>query len=137
MPLSSSRPPSSEALVEAAALADLGSLLRRRRHRSAAREPLSSAIERATRCGATGVAERARAELLATGSRPRRTLCEERDALAPSEQRVAALAAQGRTYRGIAAELFITPKTVEAHLRSVYRKLGINGRDGLAAALSA
>jgi DNA-binding NarL/FixJ family response regulator len=58
------------------------------------------------------------------------------ESLTPSERRVAEMAAEGPTNREIAQALFVTPKTVEVHLSSVYRKLGINARSQLAAALA-
>ena len=67
-------------------------------------------------------ADRARAELARTKVAPGR------DVLTPSERRVAELAASGKTNRGVAAALFISPKTVEANLARIYRKLGINSR---------
>ena len=67
-------------------------------------------------------ADRARAELARTKVAPGR------DVLTPSERRVAELAASGKTNRGVAAALFISPKTVEANLGRIYRKLGINSR---------
>ena len=59
----------------------------------------------------------------------------QRDQLTPQELQIALLLAGGRTTREAAASLFISPKTVEYHLRSVYRKLRIGSRDGLAAAM--
>ena len=94
-------------------------------------------MDRAHRCGARGLAERAAEELRATGARPRRHAQTGRDALTASERRVAALAAAGRSNREIAQELFVTVATVETHLRRVYRKLGVDGRPGLPAALAA
>ena len=81
-------------------------------------------------CGATPLAERAADELRASGARPRRRAITGMDALTPSEERVAWLAAAGRTNRDIAQELFITLATVETHLTRAYRKLGVPGRDG-------
>ncbi len=74
-------------------------------------------------------------ELWASGARPRRRSLSGRDALTPSERRVAELAARGRTNREIAQELFVTMATVETHLSRTYRKLGVSGRAALAAAL--
>lgn len=123
------------ALEHAHALADLGSALRRARRRGEARVPLREALDLAHRLGATMLAQRARDQLVAVGARPRRPLITGFDALTPSEQRVAELAAQGLTNPQIAQALFVTPKTVEFHLRHVYQKLMIDGRAQLPAAL--
>jgi DNA-binding NarL/FixJ family response regulator len=82
------------------------------------------------------LAERAHTELAATGTRPRRIALSGVEALTPSEQRVAAMAAEGMTNRDIAQALFVTPKTIEVHLSSVYRKLGISSRSQLDRALA-
>jgi ATP/maltotriose-dependent transcriptional regulator MalT len=124
-------------LEHAKALAALGSALRRDRSPAEARHPLRRGFELASRCGAQPVAERARAELYAAGARPRREALTGPESLTPSEQRVAGMAAGGGSNRDIAQALFVTPKTVEVHLTSVYRKLGIAGRAGLAGALAA
>ena len=65
-----------------------------------------------------------RHELYAAGGRPRTTALQGRAALTPAELRVAERAAAGQTNRAIAEALFVTPKTVELHLRNAYRKLG-------------
>lgn len=128
----------SDALLERAyALTDWGAALRRHNQRARAREPLATALELAERCGAERLAERARAELVATGARPRRAMRRGVEALTPSERRVAGLAAGGRTNREIAQALFVTPKTVEVHLSHAYRKLGVSSRSQLAGALGA
>jgi DNA-binding CsgD family transcriptional regulator len=101
-----------------------------------AREVLRRALELATRCGATPLAQRAETELLATGARPRRVALSGVDSLTPSERRVAQMAAEGHTNREIAQALFVTPKTVEVHLSSVYRKLEISSRSQLPAILA-
>ena len=72
---------------------------------------------------------------MATGARPRRVALSGVDALTPSERRVAGMAAKEMTNRDIAQALFVTPKTVEVHLSSVYRKLGITSRAQLSGAL--
>jgi DNA-binding CsgD family transcriptional regulator len=90
----------------------------------------------ATICGATPLAARANTELRATGARPRRIALSGVESLTPSERRVAQMAAGGPTNREIAQALFVTPKTVEVHLSSVYRKLGISSRSQLQAALA-
>jgi DNA-binding CsgD family transcriptional regulator len=115
---------------------ELGAALRRRNRRSDARQQLRRAVELATICGAAQLAERAENELLATGARPRRIALSGVDSLTPSERRVAEMAAEGPTNREIAQALFVTPKTVEMHLSRAYRKLGINSRSQLSAALA-
>jgi DNA-binding CsgD family transcriptional regulator len=117
------------------ALIDYGAGLRRTGHRADARKPLREALDLAHRCGAQVLAERARQELLATGARPRRPALTGRDALTPTESRVAGMAAQGQSTREIAQALFITPKTVETHLAHTYQKLDIHTRAELADAL--
>ena len=124
------------ALEHARTLVDLGAALRRLGHRSDARRPLTAALDQAVRCGATALAQRARTELQATGARPRRALVTGRDALTPSELRIATLAAEGRSNRDIAQTLFVTTKTVETHLSRTYRKLDITSRTQLSSALA-
>jgi len=124
-------------LEYARALTDLGAALRRANARKSAREPLRHGLELATRCDAAALADRARRELIACGGRPRRTMITGRDALTPSEQRIAEYAARGDSNRDIAQALFITPKTVENHLGRIYKKLAISSRDRLPDALSA
>ena len=127
---------SSEAPLEHAwALMHLGAALRRAGHRREARDPLRHALDMAHRCSADRLAERARTELLATGARPRRRVIHGRDALTPTERRIAELAATGQTTREIADGLFVTCKTIETHLGHVYRKLDIHSRTQLTAAL--
>ena len=123
-------------LEHARALVDFGAALRRIGHRADARRPLREGLDLAHRSGATALTERARHELLATGARPRRIAVSGRDALTPTEARVAGLAAEGRSTPEIAQALFITPKTVETHLSHTYQKLGIHTRNDLAPALS-
>ena len=120
----------------AKALFALGVAVRLDRRPTDAREPLQRALELASICGATALVERARAELGATGVRPRREAMSGVGSLTPSERRVADLAAAGRTNREIAQELFVTPKTVEVHLSNAYRKLDIRGRRELSGALA-
>jgi DNA-binding CsgD family transcriptional regulator len=127
----------SEARFEyARALVELGAALRRANHRADSREPLRRGLEQATRCGAAPLAERAETELLATGARPRRVALSGVESLTPSERRVAEMATEGGTNRDIAQALFVTPKTVEVHLSSAYRKLGISSRSQLSRALA-
>jgi DNA-binding CsgD family transcriptional regulator len=117
------------------ALLDLGAALRRSNRRAAARDPLRRALDLAEECGARELADRAGEELRAAGGRPRRPRLSGVDALTPSERRVAAMAADGHSNPEIAQALFVTKKTVEAHLGSAYRKLGIRSRTELAKAL--
>jgi DNA-binding CsgD family transcriptional regulator len=122
-------------LERARALADLGALLRRRNRRNEARELLREALDAAHRAGATTLADQAETELRATGARPRRVLLTGLDALTASERRIAELASQGLTNREIAQTLFVTARTVVGHLTSVFRKLQLDSRDELPAAL--
>lgn len=101
----------------------------------AARKPFLEALDLAHRSGATALQDRVRAELAATGAKPRRERTSGPDALTPSEGRVARMAAEGMTNRDIAQALFVTTKTVENQLGRVYRKLGSDGRQRLAGAL--
>lgn len=93
-------------------------------------------MEVAHRCGADQLAEHARTELAATGARPRRLMVSGADSLTASERRIAQLAAGGLSNPEIAQRLFITRKTVEAHLGRVYSKLDINSRARLAEVLA-
>lgn len=120
----------------ARALAGLGAAMRRARRPTEAREPLRRALEVATTCGAESLAVHARTELHATGARPRATALSGAAALTPSERRVAAMAAEGLSNRDIAQALYVTPKTVEVHLSSAYRKLGVRSRRELPEALA-
>ncbi len=124
-------------LEHARALVEFGSALRRTNRRSDAREPLRRGLELAAVCGAVPLADRAETELRATGARPRRIALSGVGSLTPSERRVAELAAGGDTNRQIAQALFVTSKTVEVHLSSVYRKLDISSRSQLPKALEA
>ena len=116
-------------------LLELGGAIRRNGRPGDARVPLREALALADADGALAVARRAREEIALTGGRApaRRDGAAE---LTPSEQRVAALAAGGRSNRQIADELYVTVKAVEWHLGNAYRKLDIRGRDGLSAALA-
>ena len=114
------------------ALVDFGAALRRANQRAAARGPLQRAADLARTGGATALEDRARTELAAAGGRPRRErLLSGPAALTPSERRIAELAAGGQSNREIAQMLFVTPKTVEYHLRNAYRKLNVTGRGQL------
>ncbi len=123
-------------LDHARALCDLGAALRRDNRRRDARAPLAEALALASACGAEPLAARARDELLAAGSRPRRTALKGPDALTASERRVAELAAAGRANREIAEELVVTVRTVEFHLSRAYAKLGVQSRTALHDALN-
>jgi DNA-binding CsgD family transcriptional regulator len=106
----------------------LGVARRRQRQKTAARSALEDARSTFIRLGAATWAERARAELGRIGGRTRE------EGLTGAEHRVAALAAQGRTNREVAAALFLAERTVEAHLSHVYAKLGLRSRAELARA---
>ena len=120
----------------ARALADLGALLRRRNRRTEARELLREALHAAYRTGARPLAEQTETELRATGARPRRVVLTGLDSLTASERRIAELASQGLTNREIAQSLFVTSRTVEGHLTSVFRKLRLDSRNELPAVLA-
>jgi DNA-binding CsgD family transcriptional regulator len=112
-----------------------GEWLRREQRRVDAREQLRAAHEMFTAMGAAGFAERARVELLATGETVRKRTVESRDDLTAQEAQIARLARDGRTNPEIGAQLFISPRTVEWHLRNVFTKLGIQSRRELHDAL--
>lgn len=122
-------------LEHARALIDLGAALRRAGHQGDAREALRVGLDAVYHFGANGLAEFARAELVAAGARPRRPAMRGADALTPSELRVSELAERGLTNRAIAQALFISTKTVEFHLRNAYLKLRISSRRELSDAL--
>lgn len=113
-------------------LTDVGAVLRSAGQRTAAREPLRRALDLAHRCGGTVCEARARDELRAAGGRPRRPVLSGLEALTPSERRVLALAADGMTNREIGEALFITAKTAEKHLSSIFGKLAVSSRRELA-----
>jgi DNA-binding CsgD family transcriptional regulator len=123
-------------LERARALTDLGAMLRRRNRRTEARALLREALDSAHRLGAGRLAEQAETELRATGARPRRVVLTGLDSLTASERRIAELASQGLTNREIAQALFVTARTVEGHLTSIFRKLQLDSRNELRAALA-
>jgi DNA-binding NarL/FixJ family response regulator len=85
--------------------------------------------------GMEAFGERARVELLATGERVRKRIVETRDELTSQERQIARLARDGLTNPEIGARLYLSPRTVEWHLRKVFIKFGIRSRQDLAAAL--
>lgn len=117
-------------LERARALLDLG-VYERRGDVARSRTLLAEALELATLSHAGPLADRARAELRASGARPRRARVTGQEALTASEGRVARLAARGLSNTAIAQTLFISRKTVEKHLANAYRKLGIASRSDL------
>jgi DNA-binding CsgD family transcriptional regulator len=123
-------------LARARAQLELGIGLRRRGESVAAREPLGAGLDLAHRCGAVAVAEVARAELVATGARPRRAPLSGPGSLTPAELRTAEMAASGMSNRDIAQALFVSTKTVETQLSQAYAKLRISSRAELARALA-
>jgi DNA-binding CsgD family transcriptional regulator len=112
-----------------------GARLRRERQRVRAREQLRAAVEVFDHLGADPWAEMARTELAATGETARRRDVTTLNDLTPQELQIALSLAEGRTTRETAAALFLSPKTIEYHLRSVYRKLSIGSRSELTAAM--
>jgi DNA-binding CsgD family transcriptional regulator len=112
-----------------------GEWLRRENRRVDAREQLRIAYEMLGRIGADAFAERARGELLATGETVRKRTIQSPEVLTAQEALVARLAAQGRTNPEIGAQLFISSRTAEYHLRKVFTKLGISSRRSLRDAL--
>jgi DNA-binding CsgD family transcriptional regulator len=119
---------SPSALERAHALVGLGAARRQAGQRSAAGPPLREGLQLADRMGATPLIEAARYELRALGLRPRRSAVIGPGSLTPAERRVTELAASGLTNRQLAEALFVTVKTVEAHLARAYQKLGISTR---------
>ena len=109
-----------------------GEWLRRERRRLDAREQLGVAYDLFTDFGMEAFAERARIELRATGQHARKRNVETRDDLTAQEAFISRLAAQGATNQEIAAQLFISPRTVEYHLRKTFRKLDVKSRTQLA-----
>src|SRR5262249_40690275 len=96
--------------------------------RTDARDQLRTAHAMLTEIGMDAFAERARRELAATGETARKRVAETRDDLTPQEAQIARLAAEGLTNPQIGARLFLSPRTIEWHLRRTYPKLGISSR---------
>ncbi|MEV5966719.1 AAA family ATPase [Kribbella sp. NPDC051952] len=109
-----------------------GGWLRRKRRRVDARLQLREAVAAFDALGAADWADQAAAELKATGETARRRVPSTVDELTPQERQIAVLLADGQSIREAAARLFLSPKTVEYHLRKVYAKLGIHSRAELA-----
>ena len=114
-----------------------GEWLRRENRRVDARALLRASHDTFSRVGAVAFAARARRELVATGETIRKLTVETRDALTPQEAQIARLAGEGLTNPDIGARLFISPRTVEYHLRKLYPKLDIKSRKDLPRALAA
>src|SRR6185295_328715 len=113
-----------------------GEWLRREGRRIDAREHLRLAHETFRHAGAGDFVERTRRELAATGETMPRETSRARGQLTTQETQIAQLAADGRTNPEIGAQLFISPRTVEYHLRKVFAKLNVNSRRELRSALS-
>ena len=114
-----------------------GEWLRRQNRRVDAREQLRIAHDHLVTMGMEAFAERARHELLATGETVRKRRDDTRGELTPQEEHIARLARDGRTNPEIGAELYLSARTVEWHLRKVFTKLGISSRKELHDALPA
>jgi ATP/maltotriose-dependent transcriptional regulator MalT len=127
--------PSPGRLELAHALADLGAELARSRRLREGHEVSRRAMQLARECGATALAERAQTELQSGPGRPARVELTGPGALTAAEWRVCREVAEGRTNREAAQAVFITEKTVERHLSSVYQKLGIRSRHQLREAI--
>jgi DNA-binding CsgD family transcriptional regulator len=112
-----------------------GEWLRRLGRRRDAREQLRTAYQMLDEMGMEGFADRARRELVATGETARKRTVETVNELTAQEAQIARLARSGRSNPEISTQLFISPRTVEWHLRKVFIKLGINSRRELRAAL--
>jgi DNA-binding CsgD family transcriptional regulator len=109
-----------------------GEHLRRERRRVDAPAALREALESFQRLGAEPWLERARTELRASGETARKREHEAPDRLTPQELQVARRVVEEHSNKEVAAQLFLSPRTIDAHLRSVYSKLGISSRTQLA-----
>jgi DNA-binding CsgD family transcriptional regulator len=112
-----------------------GEWLRRERRRVEARDQLRAAYQMLAAMGLEGFAERARVELLATGGTVPKRSTETAARLTPQEARIVRLAVAGHTNPEISTQLFLSPRTIEWHLRKVFTKLGISSRKELTVAL--
>jgi DNA-binding CsgD family transcriptional regulator len=119
------------ALQAARAQLVYGEWLRRRNRRLDARVQLRAAHRTFGNLDASGFAQRACRELLATGETARKRVDEARDVLTPQEAHIAQLACEGLSNPEIGARLYISPRTVQYHLRKVFRKLGVSSRNQL------
>jgi DNA-binding CsgD family transcriptional regulator len=128
--------PTTARLEHAQALVEYGGALRRSKQRIEARGRLREGVEIAHQLGALALVAQGNDELAATGARPRKVVQTGLETLTASERRVAQLAADDMSNKDIAQALFVTVKTVEVHLSSVYRKLEISSRRQLATALA-
>src|SRR5262245_64915091 len=108
-----------------------GEHLRRERRRADARIHLRFALEAFERLRAAPWAERAAAELRATGETARRRDPSTRDQLTPKEIQIARLVSEGKSNKEVAAQLFLSPRTIDHHLRNVFTKLGLTSRTQL------
>ena len=108
-----------------------GEYLRREGRRTTARSHLRSALDVFERLGAAAWAERARAELRASGETARKRGPSALDQLTPQELQITRLVAEGATNKEVAARLFLSPRTIDYHLRKVFSKLGISSRSQL------
>ena len=113
-----------------------GEWLRRENRRLEARAELRVAYDMLSRAGAVAFAERARRELVATGETVRKRRGEAPEVLTAQETQIARLTAEGHTNQEIGSQLFISPRTVEYHLRKVFTKLGVRSRRELRTALT-
>jgi DNA-binding CsgD family transcriptional regulator len=113
-----------------------GEWLRRESRRVDARAQLRAAHDGFISIGMEAFAERARRELIATGGTPRKRRVETRDQLTPQEEQIARLARDGLSNPQIGAQLFLSARTVEWHLRKVFAKLGIGSRHELTSVLA-
>jgi DNA-binding CsgD family transcriptional regulator len=114
-----------------------GEWLRREGRRSDAREQLRTAHDMLSQLGFAGFVERARRELVGTGGSPRKRTTVAYDLLTAQEAQIARMAREARTNAEIGVELYISPRTVEWHMRNVFVKLGISSRRQLGEALPA
>jgi DNA-binding CsgD family transcriptional regulator len=109
-----------------------GEFLRRERRRTDAREQLRAGLDTFEQLRAEPWAERARAELRATGETARKRDASTLSDLTPQELQIARLVGEGNSNKEVAAQLFLSPRTIDSHLRNVFSKLGITSRTQLA-----